>query len=409
MAMRPNNTVIGSLENIDNRRAWPRIILHADMDAFYAAVEQLDNAELRGKPVIVGGPIKRGVVSTASYEARVYGVSSAMPMAEAVRRCPYAIVLPPRFERYQEMSARIMDVFGALSPLVEPLSLDEAFIDMTGAEELLGTPLAMATRLKREVFRATGGLTVSVGVATTKFVAKVASDIHKPDGLTVVEPDRVLDFLWPLPIRRLWGVGPKTQKQLETLGLKTIGDVAKVSESFLAPKLGSLGSHIARLARGEDFRDVEPVREAKSIGAELTLEEDIVGEVAIRKHIRSLSRRVAERLRRNGLIAFGVRVKLKTAQFQIQTRQRSLSVPADSAKYLEEAAVSTLSQFDLTTPMRLVGLAAFNIELRDAPGQIELFPDQKAARQRKLDKTLNAIEDRFGAGMIRTGDDASDE
>ncbi|MDJ0765755.1 MAG: DNA polymerase IV [Myxococcota bacterium] len=389
----------------DDATPWERIILHADMDAFFAAVEQLDNPELRGKPVLVGGAVKRGVVSTASYEARPYGVGSAMPMATALRRCPHAIVVPPRFERYSELSQRIMAVFRTLSPLVEPLSLDEAFLDMTGSQRLLGTPLAMAERLKRDVYQTTGGLTVSVGVATTKYVAKVASDMDKPDGLTLVAPDRVCDFLWPLEIRCLWGVGPKTQQQLIKMGLKTIGDVAKTNESFLLRKLGTIGSQIAALAHGRDLREVEPIRKAKSIGAEVTLADDITGEVPVRNHLRPLAFRIAERLRHKGLAAMGVRVKLKTAEFQIQTRQRSVSPPVDTARYIEEAAVSLLSEFDLSKPMRLVGLAAFDLKRSDERAQMELFPDARAVRQKKLEQTLDAIKDRFGPGVIRIRDD----
>ena len=240
---------------------WTRIVLHADMDAFYAAVEQRDDPSLRGKPLVVGGNVKRGVVSTASYEARKFGLRSAMPMAEALRRCPNVIVVPPDFERYKEASLRINDVFHNYSPLVEPLSLDEAFIEMTGAEGLFGPPEEMARRIKRDVFRATNGLTISVGAATTKYVAKVASDFQKPDGLTVVPPNRVQAFLWPLPINRLWGIGGKSQKRIEKMGLRSIGDVARASKTVLIEELGSLGEHISLLANGEDDREVIPERD----------------------------------------------------------------------------------------------------------------------------------------------------
>lgn len=243
---------------------WKRIVVHADMDAFFAAVEQHDRPELRGKPVIVGFPGPRSVVSTASYEARPYGVGSAMPMVQALRRCPDAVVIPPRFERYKEVSRKVMEVFASFSPLVEPLSLDEAFLDMTGTEALFGPPEEMGRRLKVAVRDATG-LTVSVGISATKFVAKVASDFRKPDGLTVVPPERVAAFLHPLPVRRLWGVGPRAEEKLHRLGLRTIGDVAAASRSFLEAELGSMGLHLHRLAHGDDPRQVQPHREARSM------------------------------------------------------------------------------------------------------------------------------------------------
>jgi len=206
--------------------AWPRIVAHADMDAFYAAVEQLDDPRLRGRPLLVGPPGARGVVLTASYEARPHGVGSAMPMVTARRLCPNAVVVPPRFERYQEVSAAIMRVFADFSPEVEPLSLDEAFLDMTGSEGLFGDPETMGRRLKAAVRDATGGLTVTVGLSAIKYVAKVASGYKKPDGLTVVPPESAKAWLAPMPVSRLWGAGQKTEPRLHALGLRTIGDVA---------------------------------------------------------------------------------------------------------------------------------------------------------------------------------------
>jgi DNA polymerase IV len=249
---------------------WPRTILHADMDAFYAAVEQHDRPELRGRPILVGHPGPRSVVTTASYEARPFGVGSAMPMAEARRRCPQAIVVPPRFTRYEAVSRQVRAVFDAFSPVVEPLSLDEAFLDLTGSEGLLGPPGKIAGDLKAAVREATG-LTVSVGAAPSKYVAKVASDVGKPDGLVVVAPSEVRAFLAPLPIRRLWGAGPKTAVRLEAMGLATLGEVASCEPGRLEAALGSLGPHLWRLARGEDERPVIAEREASSIGYERTL------------------------------------------------------------------------------------------------------------------------------------------
>jgi len=387
----------------------PRVIVHADMDAFYAAVEQLDHPELRGRPVIVGGPTRRGVVATASYEARPFGVHSAMPMAVARRRCPQAVVVPPNFSRYVEVSGKVMAVFERFSPKVEPLSLDEAFLDMSGAEGLFGPPEQLGRRLKREVTAATEGLTVSVGIATTKFVAKVASDLQKPDGLTIVPADRTLDFLAPLPVSRLWGVGPRTVPQLERLGLRTIGDVARADRDWLVREFGALGEHVHRLSVADDPREVEPERERRSLGAEETLEEDIVGAAAIRPYLRRAAERVGRGLRDERLVAGGVRVKLKTRDFHLLTRQGPVSPPTDSAARLERAAFELLEQFDLRIPMRLVGLAAYALRPDEAAGQRSLFPDEQHDRRRRLDRALDALHDKFGEDVVRRGAEEDDD
>ena len=241
---------------IRSERAWPRIVAHADMDAFYAAIEQLDDPALRGRAVLVGPPSDRGVVLTASYEARPYGVGSAMPMAKARRLCPSAVIVPPRFDRYQEVSRTIMGVFANFSPEVEAISLDEAFLDMTGSEQLFGDPEFIGRRLKAAVREATGGLTASVGLSATKYVAKVASARQKPDGLTVVPPEDAKAWLAPLPVAWLWGVGPKTQSRLHQIGLRTIGEVAHADPQFLSAKLGRAGLHFHALAQAEDPRQV---------------------------------------------------------------------------------------------------------------------------------------------------------
>ena len=271
------------------------------------------------------------MVSTASYEARPYGVGSAMPMALARRRCPHAIVLPPRFERYHAVSRVVMKTLGTFSPLVEPLSLDEAFVDMTGCEALFGEPRAMGEAVRRAVFEATE-LTVSVGVSATKYVAKVASDRHKPDGLTVVGPHEVADFLHPLPIDRLWGVGARTCARLRARGLDTIGDVAAAALDDLERWFGSLGAHIHALAHGRDDRAVIPERDAKSIGSENTLDTDIAGEAAIRPWLLRAADTVARRLRAEGLDARGVRVKLRTADFRLHTRQTILGAATHATR-----------------------------------------------------------------------------
>jgi len=378
---------------------WPRIIVHADMDAFYASVEQLDRPELRGKPVIVGFPGARSVVTTASYEARPFGVGSAMPMAQAMRRCPTAVVIEPRFRRYQEVSRQVMDVFARFSPRVEALSLDEAFLDMTGSDGLFGSPEEMCRRIKAAVREATG-LAVSVGASSTKFVAKVASDHRKPDGLTVVPPEEVAAFLHPQRVGRLWGVGPKAEERLHRLGLRTIGDVANASRSFLEAELGSLGPHLHRLAWGDDPREVVPDREAKSIGAEVTLEKDVVGAAAIRPHLLAAADKVAMRLRKSGVCARGVRVKLKTADFHLHTRQSTLPRPVDAAQPLYESALRLLAEFPLDQPMRLVGIAAFELG-PGASAQGDLFAGPVERRQSALDRAMDDVRARFGAGAVR--------
>lgn len=384
---------------------WPRIVLHADMDAFFASVEENDAPALRGKPIMVGGTGNRGVVAAASYAARRFGVRSAMPTVEARRRCPQGVFLPPRFERYQEVSRLVMEVFDHYSPRVEPLSLDEAFLDMTGAERLFGPPESMGERLRAEVREATGGLTVSVGISETKYVAKVASDHRKPDGLTVVPPEKVLDFLWPLEVRRLWGVGPRTAERLEALGLRTIGEVARAPEELLVRHLGSLGEHLHLLANGQDDREVTPEREAKSVGAEFTLQKDVKGPAAIKKHLRRAADRVAPRLRADGLLAGGIRVKLKTSGFQLVTRQAHLLPPTDAAKALFEAACALLPEFDLDLPYRLVGLSAFDLRSVREPVQADLFDDGTRAKTRRIERAMDTLRDRFGKEILKRGSD----
>ncbi len=382
-----------------SHRSWERIVAHADMDAFYAAVEQLDDPVLRGKPVLVGPNSRRGVVLTASYEARPYNVGSAMPMARAVRLCPDAVVVPPRFDRYKEVSVSIMKVFSDFSPDVEPLSLDEAFLEMSGAEDLFGSPRSMGQRLKEAVREATGGLTVSVGLSGTKYVAKVASAHRKPDGLTLVTPARARAWLAPQSIARLWGAGAKMQAKLRGLGFETIGDVAAADKEYLVEQLGSVGAHFYNLSHAHDPRPVLRHRMSKSIGSEQTLRQDISSSEEIRAHLRRAADKIGKRLRRKGLVAGGVRVKLKTSSFRLLTRQSSLKEPSDLADTLYAAGADLLRQFDDAGPFRLVGMAAFALTSVEDPQQLELLGN--SARQRRLETTLDEIADRFGDDMVR--------
>ena len=388
---------------IRSERVWPRIIAHADMDAFYAAVEQVDDPSLRGRPLLVGPPSARGVVLTASYEARPYGVGSAMPMAKARRLCPNAVIIPPRFDRYQEVSATIMKVFTDFSPEVEALSLDEAFLDMTGSEELFGDPHSIGRRLKAAIRDATGGLTASVGLSATKYVAKVASACQKPDGLTVVPPEDAKAWLAPLPVSWLWGAGPKTQARLHQLGMHTIADVAHADPRFLSAKLGSVGLHFHTLAQAEDPRPVIGRRASKSIGSEHTLDEDVHEKADIKFHLRRSADTIGRRLRKKNYVAFGVGVKLKTADFQMVTRQQRLSEPTDIAKRLYAVGVALLNHVDHPGPFRLVGLVAYDLVDINNLMQLDLF--SAFARQRQLEVAIDGLAERFGTNVVYRADD----
>lgn len=381
--------------------AWPRIIAHADMDAFYAAVEQRDDPSLRGRPVLIGPNSQRGVVLTASYEARPYGVGSAMPMAEARRRCPDAVIVPPRFEHYQAVSAQIMALFGDFSPAVEALSLDEAFIDMSGAAHLFGEPREMGRRIKAAVREATG-LHISVGLSGTKYVAKVASAHDKPDGLTVVPPDQAQAWLAPQPVERLWGVGRKTAPRLHRLGLRTIGDVAAAPVAELVRELGAAGRHFHDLAQARDPRPVHRGRAAKSIGSERTLAADVSRRADIEVHLRRAAERIARRLRGKGYLARGVRVRLKTSDFKLLTRQCRLPRAEDSAEALLASARRLLDDFDHPGPFRLVGMAVFDMDWRQSSEQLDIFDD---GSQRRLEATIDDLLERFGRDtMMRARD-----
>ena len=398
-----------------------RAILHVDLDAFFAAVEQRDDPALRGKPVLVGGSRERGVVAAASYEARRYGVSSAMPMAQALRLCPQAIVVAHSFDRYTEASQRFFSILGDYSPLVESLSLDEAFVDVTASRRLLGDEVSIARDIKRRV-REELALVASVGVAPTKFAAKIGSDIDKPDGLRVIRADDLIPFLHALPVSRLWGVGAVTQKRLHDLGLDTIGAVARWPESDLCRRLGeSLGRHIGALARGEDSRDVVSEHEAVSIGHEETFERDLGRLEELVPFLISQADRVAGRLRRAGLRAGVVVVKIKHADFRLVTRRRTLDDATSDGARIARTALELARDVDIgdhggkRTRVRLCGVAVSGLEPRDAPRQLAL---DESARQRgeRLGDTVDQIRRRFGDGAVlpatateRGGDDDGEE
>lgn len=380
-------------------------ILHVDLDAFYAAVEQRDDPALRGKPVLVGGSARRGVVAACSYEARAYGIKSAMPMAEAMRRCPKAIVVRHRMDRYVAASETFFQILGDFSPEVEGLSLDEAFLDCTGSERLLGDGETIARAIKKRV-RDELSLVASVGVAPIKFAAKIASDIDKPDGLRVVPPGGVIAFLHPLPMTRLWGVGEATRQILASMGLSTIGDVARYPEAALVGRLGPIwGAHIAELARGEDPRPVVSEHEQMSIGHRETFEDDIddKGELAV--ILLDQADRVAARLRAANLRARVVVLTIKYDDFREITRRTTLDAPTSDGGVLARTAIGLLDDKVIIESRkgcraRLCGISATNLEGRDAPRQLG-FDEAARARGERLGDTIDKLSAKFGKATVR--------
>jgi DNA polymerase-4 len=374
-----------------------RTVIHFDMDAFFASVEQLDNPNLRGKPVLVGARSRRGVVTAASYEARPTGVGSAMSMVEALRRCPEAIVVPPRRARYSELSARVFEVFHRYTPLVEGLSVDEAFLDVTGSQALFGDGPEIARRIKQDVSSEIG-LTGSAGVAPNKFVAKIASDMDKPDGLTVVPHDGGAEFLAPLPLERMWRVGPKARVKLRAAGLQTIGDLARADARTLQHLLGSWGPVARDLARGLDERPVVVGSPPKSLGSETTFEHDLTTAEALLKPILRQSMQVADRLVNKGLWAQVVTLKIKYGDHRIRTRQARLSRGVADTDAIFEVAGDLLTRFDaLDTGVRLTGVSVSSLTKHP---DAELFPDEERARRERLAATTRALRERFGAAGV---------
>jgi len=382
-----------------------RQILHADMDAFYASIEQRDDPGLRGKPVIVGGEGRRGVVATACYEARKFGVHSAMPGSRAKALCPDGIFVLPRMDVYAAVSDQVLSILGRFTPLVEPLSLDEAFLDVTGSRALFGDGKAIAARIRAEVRRETG-LTVSVGVATSKYVAKVASDLRKPDGLVAVPAGEERDFLAPLPVSRLWGAGPVTQKRMKELGLATIGDVQRVSREQLAAWLGEAAAdHYGALSHGIDPREVEPERDAKSLSHETTFDDDVASDGTCRRVLLELSESVGRRLRRHGIRGGIVRLKLRYPPFETHTRQRKLMAPTDDDLMIYRTAQALMDETRPSgRPVRLLGVGVGELTTGPRPRQGLLFDEPRVAeKSRKILRAMDLIRDKFGDDAIGHG------
>jgi DNA polymerase-4 len=375
-------------------------IAHVDMDAFYAAVEIRDNPSLAGLPVVVGGSSRsRGVVAAASYVARRYGIHSAMPMARAEKLCPELIRVPPSFGKYHDVSRQVMAILGEFSPVVEPLSLDEAFLDLTGTEGILGAPPDLGRRIKSRIREETR-LTASVGIAPVKFVAKIASDLEKPDGLVVVEPGRVEEFLRPLPIHRLWGVGPRTRESLEGLGIRTIGDLAAFDPAALTARFGLHGEHLIALARGEDERGVVPDEEAKSYSHEETFARDHTDREMLEGVLLDQSIRVARRLRDDGVAGRIVQLKLRYHDFHTITRRGTLAERTSDADRIFEAARSLFREAWNGEPIRLIGAGVSGVR-PEGTENLDLFrPPEVEGKQRRLAETIDRLEDRYGHGKV---------
>ncbi|TVQ78670.1 MAG: DNA polymerase IV [Phycisphaeraceae bacterium] len=383
-----------------------RAILHVDMDAFFTSVEQRDRPELRDKPVLVGGSGPRSVVAAASYEARKFGCRSAMPMSTAMRLCPQAIIVSGKHGRYSEVSDQVFAILERASPLVQPVSIDEAYLDVTGSIRLLGDPPTIAERLRREI-RAELGLTASVGVAPNKLVAKIASDLNKPDGLTVVPPERVHAVLDPLPIERIPGVGPSAKRSLDRLGIRTIGDVRATPCETLVACLGSYGEEIARKADGRDDRPVRVDREAKSIGREETFPEDLGDPEEVRRVLLWHAEQVARRLRRAAVQASGITVKIRYGNFETISRSSTLPEPTDSTDELYRGSRVLFDEWASRSfrPVRLIGLTATSLT-REM--QLMLFGSSEGSGgsgspMAAAERAADAIVQRFGKASIRRG------
>ncbi len=381
-----------------------RQIIHLDMDAFYPSVETLDHPELKGKSVIVGGGPERGVVSSASYEARRFGVHSAQPTAQARRLCPDGIFLPPRMNRYQEVSRKIFDIFRSVTPLVEPLSIDEAFLDVAGSTRLFGPPEQIARAIKEEVWKETG-LTVSAGVAPSKFVAKIASDMEKPDGLTVVRPGQVTVFLDPLPVTRMWGAGKATQKALHRLNIRTFRDLRQFPVAVLEQQLGKSGMKMHELASGIDERDVIPDRDPKSMGHERTFSHDILEVEEAERALLSLANRAAHRMRTHRVSGKTVTLKVKYSDFSQITRSTTLPVFTDDGLKIYGELLTLLKSTEVgRRPVRLLGVSLSQLNLSASYEQLSLFNENGVLEKRqRLNAALDSLQEKHGEECVKPG------
>jgi DNA polymerase IV len=378
-----------------------RSVLHVDMDAFYASVEQRDNPETAGKPVIVGGIDGRGVVAAASYEVRKFGVHSAMPMSTALRLCPHAVCIRPRMARYKEVSGQVFRVFHEVTPLVQGLSLDEAFLDVTASVALLGDAVTIARRIKGRIQQTTG-LTASVGVAPNKLIAKIASDLGKPDGLTVVSPDRIHEVLDPLSVRRLPGLGRKTGAKVEARGINTFAQLRTAPDSVLWPLFGRYTQRMRERAAGVDDRPVHPDVDEKSISAEDTFERDLSDPGVLQAQLSQLADRACERLRRKQLVARSIGIKIRRADFSTFTRRRVVAPPTHDGRTIANVANELLARWLVQNKgekLRLLGVVLSDLS---TASQLGLFEDTPPHTSR-LDAALDEARARFGSGALRRG------
>jgi DNA polymerase-4 len=367
------------------------------MDAFYASVEQLKNPQLKGKPVIVGGsPQSRGVVSACSYEARQYGIHSAMPLAEARRRCPHAVFLPVDFASYKRFSRQMHDIFYDYTPIIEPIALDEAFLDVTGSLSLKG-PAAVIGRQIKDRIKTELGLIASIGIAHNKFLAKLASDLSKPDGFMIVPTDRVQEFLDPLDVSRIWGVGEKAAHKLYSLNIKQVRDLRRLTEANLVNIFGSFGHQLYNLARGIDQRPVEPDRDAKSIGRETTFAYDIVDPAALEQHLLKLSTDVGRSLRKKSLKGKTITVKVKFSDFRTITRSVTIDVPTNLDDMIYNEGCRLLRNVPVK-PTRLIGVSVHNLTAGDE-AQLSLFQERRTGDDR-LAKAVDAVKDKYGEKIL---------
>ena len=371
------------------------------MDAFFASVEQFDHPELRGLPVLVGGSGPRGVVAAASYEAREFGCHSAMPTAVARRLCPQAVIVKGSFARYKELSARVFEILETVTPRVQPISIDEAFVDVTGSVRLLGDPVSIAQSIRASILRETG-LTASVGVAPNKFLAKLASDLDKPDGLVVIKPSKIQETLDPLSVGRIWGVGKVGERKLSAMGVRTIRDLRALPREALDARFGSYGERLWRLSRGLDDRPVHTDREAKTISHERTFAENLTDPDDVRTIILDLSEQVARRVRRHGRFARTVSVKIRFGDFETVTRANTLDSPTDRTSVIGAEARALFDTWASSfRSVRLIGVGVSHFS--ESPGQGSLFEQDERARDRAVDRASDEITKRFGAGAIRFG------
>lgn len=389
--------------------SWSNIVFHVDMDAFFASIEVRDDPKLLGKPVIVGGTGRRGVVATASYEARKFGVRSAMPGFKAQELCPNGIYLRPRIDHYASVSRQLMKILGRYSPRVEALSLDEAYLDMTGTERIFGEPARAADRIRHDI-RLELQLTASVGVAPNKMIAKIASDMNKPDGVTICSPGQEAEFLAPLHIRKIFGIGPRAGETLQKYGFHTIGDLRDADPKTLERLMGSQARRLITLANGVDARKVTTGRRRKSLGAERTYRRDVSTIDEMLQRLRPLAEEVAEGLRKADWRTQGVRLKLKYDTFQTVTRETQTDRPINDSRALMEYVERLLRQLDPDQPVRLLGVTATQLLRPDEGGQGTLSFDGQMSdlRFEKLESAMDAVRNKFGSGVLMRGTQRSE-